>query len=505
LHIAFPNNIFKIVKTLHRFVLKSYLGPLVLTFFIAMFILLMQFLWKYIDDLVGKGLDWQIIAELLLYASAGLVPMALPLSTLLASLMTLGNLGENNELLAMKSAGVSLPRIMLPLIVITIVISIAAFFFSNNVLPYTNLKASTLLYSVKQQKPELIIKEGVFTNLIEGYSIKVSEKDPKTSLLRRILIYDHSANNGNTIVTVADSGYMRPTADQKYLIATLYNGYSYKELAEGRSGRRESGRKYPSQKQKFEEQVIIFEMQGFGLQRTDESLFKDSYQVMNLAQLEKGRDSLGRDLSRRESVFLKGLKSSSLFRNPNILRRDSSKKVTCYLRGDTLFKNLSVQEQRMAIDRALSNARSTKSFISSTKDEMHQKARTLARYRVEWNRKFAMSFACFVFFFIGAPLGAIIRKGGLGMPVVVSVLFFVVYYVISITGEKFAKELVWNPAAGMWFASFIFLPLGIFLSYKATTDSVIMNADFYIEAAKKFITFRRAVRHKVIKMSRSRR
>ncbi len=222
-----------------------------LTFFIVMFTLLMQFLWKYIDDLVGKGLDGSVITELLLYASAGLVPMALPLATLLAALMAMGNLGENNELLAMKSAGISLPRILEPLVVVIILISVGAFFFSNNVLPYTNLKMSTLLYSVKQQKPELIIKEGVFTNLIEGYSIKVAEKDTKTNLMHRILIYDHSSDEGNNTVTYADSGYMKPTGDQKFLIATLYNGIPTR--CSGKIGiTKKSQHHYPAQKQYFE-------------------------------------------------------------------------------------------------------------------------------------------------------------------------------------------------------------------------------------------------------------
>ena len=222
-----------------------------MTFFIVMFVLLMQFLWKYIDDLVGKGLDWTIISELLLYASAGLVPMALPLSTLLASLMTLGNLGENNELLAMKSAGISLPRIMLPLIVVTVLISSGAFFFSNNVLPYTNLKITSLLYDVKQQRPELQLKEGVFYNGIEGMSVKIGEKNHNTNLLKRIMIYDHRSNDGNITVTVADSGYMRVTTDERHLVVTLYNGYTYEEVKEGREPVRNRDKKLPARKTHF--------------------------------------------------------------------------------------------------------------------------------------------------------------------------------------------------------------------------------------------------------------
>jgi len=475
------------VKTLHRFVLKSYLGPLVLTFFIVMFTLLMQFLWKYIDDLVGKGLDGSVITELLLYASAGLVPMALPLATLLAALMAMGNLGENNELLAMKSAGISLPRILEPLVVVIILISVGAFFFSNNVLPYTNLKMSTLLYSVKQQKPELIIKEGVFTNLIEGYSIKVAEKDTKTNLMHRILIYDHSSDEGNNTVTYADSGYMKPTGDQKFLIATLYNGYSYKEVKEKSGSRRNPSTNYPAQKQYFEKQVIVFELKGFDLQRTDESFFKDSYQVLNLSQLEKAEDSLSTALNLQLESFSQNLTQNSIMRNPNWLKRTGSSPVSYKLDFDSLFSKLSPEQKQMAIARALDNARSTKIFVSNSKDEFKYRQKYISRHKIEWNRKFTLSFACFVFFFIGAPLGAIIRKGGLGMPVVISVLFFIAYYIITITGEKFARELVWSPGLGMWVSSFILLPLGIFLSYKATNDSSLMNADFYTEKLKKIL------------------
>lgn len=462
-----------------------------MTFFIVMFVLLMQFLWKYIDDLVGKGLDWTIISELLLYASAGLVPMALPLSTLLASLMTLGNLGENNELLAMKSAGISLPRIMLPLIVVTILISSGAFFFSNNVLPYTNLKITSLLYDVKQQRPELQLKEGVFYNGIEGMSVKIGEKNHNTNLLKRIMIYDHRSNDGNITVTVADSGYMRVTTDERHLVVTLYNGYTYEEVKEGREPVRNRDKKLPARKTHFAEQTFIHELKGFGLQRTDEELFKNNFQVMNLAQLDKAQDSLSNELRFRNDAFKKNLVSNIVLRNVYRAPQDTVLVAATYkLITDTLYSKLNNEQKLRAIERALVNARSAKSYISTTSDEINYKAKYIARHKIEWHRKFALSFACFVFFFIGAPLGAIIRKGGLGMPVVISVLFFILYYVIAITGEKFVRELVWHPTLGMWISSVILLPLGAFLSYKATTDSVILNADWYVNTFKKVFSFK---------------
>jgi lipopolysaccharide export system permease protein len=460
-----------------------------MTFFIVMFILLMQFLWKYIDDLVGKGLEVNVIIELLVYASAGLVPMALPLSTLLASLMTLGNLGENNELLAMKSAGISLPRIMLPLIFITILISGGGFFFSNNVLPYTNLKMSTLLWDVKQQRPDLSIRVGVFNDDIEGYSIKIANRDQRTNLMEDIIIYDHRSKEGNLVVTVADSGYMHLTKDEKYMVVTLYSGYSYEEMLESRAVRRSNNRKFPSRRNKFEEQVVLLELEGFGLERSNEDLFKSSFHALNLQQLSHVQDSLANEISKRQQAAKQSWVRSTVTQNPFSLTRDSMAKITFTLNADSLMASFSEKQQHGIIERALSNARSAKNSVASTASDIKSRSKHKVRHTIEWHRKFALSFACFVFFFIGAPLGAIIRKGGLGMPVVVSVLFFVVYYVISLSGEKFARELMWDPHVGMWVSSFILLPLGVFLSYKATADSVIMNADFYIQAVKKFVVF----------------
>jgi len=474
-----------------------------MTFFIVMFILLMQFLWKYIDDLVGKGLEWNVILELMLYMSANLIPMALPLATLLAALMTMGNLGENNELLAMKSAGISLPRIMSPLIIVTMTICIAAFFFSNNVLPYSNLKFSTLLYSVKQQKPELAIKEGVFTTINDTYSIKIGTKEQKTGLIHRIMIYDHSKNDGNVLVTYADSGYIKVTSDEKRLVATLYSGNTYEEREEKGNSRNQGIRKYPSTKQSFQEQIINFELEGRGLQRTDEDLFKTSAQAMNLKQLTHTKDSLKEQFRSREQAFKRNIARTVLkTREINENNINSTTSIKYYLSGDSFIDTIPILDKQVIIENAISNARSTKSFISSTSDELYSKGKYIAKHAIEWNRKFALSFACFVFFFIGAPLGAIIRKGGLGMPAVISVLFFVLYYIITITGEKFARELIWHPAAGMWLSSFILLPLGIFLSYKATTDSVIMNSDFYIETFKKQVIFWKKV-HKKVKGGKS--
>jgi len=518
-----------VLKRLHKFILKSYFGPLVATFFISLFILLMQFLWRYIDDLAGKGLEWSVIAELILYASARLVPMALPLAILLSSIMTFGNLGENYELTAVKSAGVSLQRFMSPLIILTVAISISAFFYSEYIIPYSNLKSYSLLYDVKNQRPELQIKEGIFYNGIEGYSIKIAKKDYKTNLLQNLMIYNHANNKENVEVTVADSGYMKMTADERNLILTLYNGYSYEEVREAKQNRRKKDKQYPHQRRKFEKQTVVFELTGLDFSRTDEDLFKNNFQMLNLKQLVYAEDSLSTQFQKQIYTFKVSTIRSNYFKkdesfklnitdNKKLSNPRNKKRLQNNLASiDSLSNNKSlikknekditignilqspnkevlidslliVQDQTTqegVIEYALNYARSAQNNISSTRKQFNRKAEKIRRHQIEWHRKFSLSFACLVFFFIGAPFGAIIRKGGFGTPVVISVLFFILYYIISIAGEKFAREGVMPAYVGMWLSSYILMPLGIFLTYKATTDSVILNADTYLLFFKK--------------------
>lgn len=482
------------MKRLHKFILESYIGPLILTFFIAIFLLLMQFLWKYIDDLVGKGLELHIIAELLLYASAGLVPLALPLAILLSSIMTFGNLAEHNELMSLKSAGISLVRIMFPLIIFISFVSTGAFFFSNNVMPYTNLKMGALLYDVRHQRPEVSVKEGVFSDALEGYSIKVARKSKKTSMLYQIMIYDHTEKEGNRIVTVADSGTMEVTKNGKYMVLTMYHGMSYNEMVEDK--RKKGDKEYPHRKDKFDKQRILIDMSSLGFERTDENLFKNHYQMLNLDQLQYAVDSLSKNYNKREVSFVETLKKGNYFKrliDPNLdstwYSRDSLTLASLNL--DSLFQTLSPGSQKQVFEHARNYAHSTQSYVTSSVSEFDHKMKWIKRHEIEWHRKFTLSFACLLLFFIGAPLGAIIRKGGLGMPVVVSVFFFVIYYVITITGEKYAKIGEWPSWLGMWISAFILLPIGMFLTYKAVNDSVILNIETYFEPIKKFFGLRK--------------
>ena len=467
------------MKKLQKLVLQSFIGPFVMTFFIAQFVLLMQFLWKYIDDLIGKGLDWWIIGELLFYTSATLIPLALPLAILVSSIMTFGNLAEHFEITAAKASGVSLQKLMMPLFVAAGVICVLAFFFSNNILPITNLKMGSLLYDIRQQKPALAIREGVFYSGIEGYSIKIGSKDPDGKTLHNVMIYDHSTVQGNKKVILAEGGKMETTPDQHYLMFTLYNGNSYEEQNKPKN----NYDTHPLMRNSFSEYVIRFDLSQFKLSRTNEDLFKGGQQMMDIKQLTSSADSLVIEYASREKEILKNIAPYFLF------IRDSAHTKTGFtnvIPSVTYFPQ-DKSTDTYILDNALNTARSLQSFLSGSNEEMETRRYTIAKFDVEWHRKFTLSVACFVLFLIGAPLGAIIRKGGMGMPLVVSILFFLLYHITSITGEKLAKEGNITPLKGMWMSTFILLPVGIFLIYKATHDSTIFDIETYKSFFKRIL------------------
>lgn len=465
------------MKKLHKLVLSSFAGPFVMTFFIAQFVLLMQFLWKYIDDLVGKGLDGFVIAELLFYTSANLVPLALPLSILVSSIMTFGNLAEHFEITAAKAAGISLQRLMLPLLIMAILISGTAFIFSNNVLPYTNLKMGSLLYDIRQQKPSLSIREGVFYNGIEGYSIKVGGKSKDGKGIYNVMIYDHTANTGNRKVVIAESGRMETSKDERYLLVTLFKGNTYEEQNKVKNGTDT----HPLMRSSFDEYRISFDLSQFKLSRTNEDLFKGGHQMMNLNQLAHSIDSLDKRFGIRKSDIPKNLQPYFLF------LRDTAGFTKGIITAPS--KNFADADTSISpvlvYDNALNQARSMQSYMNGTKEDLESRRYQISKYEVEWHRKLSLSAACFILFLIGAPMGAIIRKGGMGLPLVVSIGFFLIYHVTSITGEKFAKESIITPLTGMWMSSAILLPVGLFLIYKATHDSVLFDADAYKNLIKK--------------------
>jgi lipopolysaccharide export system permease protein len=482
------------VKKVDSFLLKSFIGPLVFTFFIVLIILILQFLWMYVDELAGKGLDFKILSELLYHFSLTFVPTALPLGILLASLMTFGNMGEFSELSALKSSGIPLLRIMLPLIILIGAIAIVSFFFSNNVLPYSTDKARTLLWDIRRKKPDINIQAGSFYNGVPDFSIKITTKDPVTNRLDNLIIYDHRQRRGNYSVILADSGYMRLTKDETGLIMTLYNGHGYTEMEERNVAA--SARKFPSRIDYFKEQSIVIPLNGFEMQRSEDGLFKSSAAMLNISQLTFTIDSLNKKNNQRLENQFKDFKNMKVYVVRNMkpvssnqtFQPDTLKKPRKFVVRE-LFDSLTVPDKKLVLARAIETLKETTSILVEKNDSQRYEAKAIKRYEVEWNKKLTMSFACLVFFFIGAPLGAIIRKGGLGTPAVISIFFFVVYYIISITGQKFVEELVVGTFAGMWAASYILLPVGIFLTYKATTDSVILNIETYLTFFKKIKDF----------------
>ncbi len=472
------------MKKIDLFMIRSFVGPLVLTFFIVLIIYILQFLWMYVDDLAGKGLELKVLAELLFQFSLTFVPLSLPLAILLASLMTFGNLGEYLELTALKSAGIPLRRIMMPLFIFAALLSVFSFLFADFVLPISTRKARTLLTDIRRMRPELNIQEGTFYNGIEGFSIKITDKDPVTNRLDGIYIYDHREGIGNTAVIHADSGYMKITGDESGLILTLYNGYAYKDIEEKNVS--QDKRKYPFRRDSFTEQTMVIELTGFGLNRSAIDIYRSNYAMLNTAGLNHFIDSLSTTLEERNSNYYREYNQLSLLNRRDIYHAGLKEKSdslpywqTHKFDSDSILASLSYNDRGVAISRALAFAREGSSFMTNKSESLVAEAKNLRKYETEKYKRFTLPLACLVFFFIGAPLGAIIRKGGLGTPAVISVLFFVFYYVISLSGEKFAKELIIGVPAGMLASTIILLPIGIFLTYKATTDAAIMNAETY--------------------------
>jgi len=465
--------------------LKSFLGPFVFTFFVALFILLLQFLWKYIDDLVGKGLEWYIIAKLLFYASSTFVPLALPLAILLSSIMTFGNLGEHYELVSIKAAGISLRKAMKPLAILALAISIGAFFFSNYVLPVANLKFGSLLYDVRQQKLAFNINEGIFYNGFENVVIQVGRKNKDNKTIYDVKIYDHNRRMGNTNVTLAQKGIMELSPDKKKMVFTLFDGNSYSEINE--SGYR---KRRPFETTKFDKQILVFDLGDFNLSRTNEDLFRSHYSMLNIQQLNYSIDSLSTEKAARHEFYQKKyLKRYSYLDKMDSLLLDTVV-VSDYILVDSLkyplLQNFDNKAKAEILENSLKSVRSLKDNLIYYEKELNSRQTIVIKHEVVWNQKFKLSLACLIFFFIGAPLGAIIRKGGLGFPVVVSVLFFVIYHITSITGEKAALTGEWNVVFGVWMSTLIILPMGLFLTWKATTDAPLLDAESWTRFFGKF-------------------
>lgn len=470
------------MRKLNWFILKSYLGPLVMTFFIALFILLMQFVWKYIDDLVGKGLEWYVIFKLLFYASSTFIPLALPLAILLSSLMMFGNLGEHYELVAMKAAGISLRQIMKPLVVVSFLISGLAFYFSNVILPTANLKFLSLLYDVREKKLAFNLREGVFYHGIDGFVIRVGKKDKDGNTIRDVMVYDHTKRQGNISVTTAEWGKMELTPDKRFLIFKLYHGTNYEE----RTDLRQHEISRPFQRTKFEEQFQLFDLSAFQLTRTDENLFKKNYEMLNIDQLRISIDSLKTGMTAQKNIY----RNTVTQFHPYLSKLDTSQTnqpVSAELFNPCILLNFDRKDWYSIMQAAKHGAISGKENLDIHQSTLYSKTKLIHKHEIVLQKKFTFSIACFLLFFIGAPLGAIIRKGGLGLPAVIATLFFVLFWIISFTGEKYAAEGVVPAWQGLWLAPAILLPIGIFLTYKASVDASLLDVDAWTNFFQKFL------------------
>lgn len=480
------------VKTLDRFVLQGFLPLFMMTFCICLFIVLMQFLWRYIDELVGKGLEVSVIAELFFYAAVTMVPMALPLAILLASLMLFGNLGERFELTAIKSAGISLLRTMRPLILLLAMIAVGAFFFQNYALPKAQVKMWTLLFSMRQKSPELDIPEGVFYDQIDGYSVFVKQKNLENGHLYNLMIYDVSSGFNKANIILADSGKLCFTADKKHLYLKLWKGESFENLQE----QQVSSHSVPYRRETFDDKEIMIPFDA-GFTRMDDSLMRKQYVGKNIAELRHTIDSVTVRIDSIGKLFGTDLQRSSFLGVPNRSPKvDKSGKVNYELMPfvavskpvdvNALLEGKNTAERQRYVARALDRAKQLKSEYEFRSYEISDEKMVIRRHQIEMHRKFTLSIACLVFFFIGAPLGAIIRKGGIGAPIVISVLLFIVYYIIDTAGYKLARDGRWDVWEGMWISTAVLLPLGIFLTHKAVNDSAVFKAEVYVDFIKKF-------------------
>ena len=461
-------------KKLDKLILKSFLGPFIVTFFIAFFVLMMQTLWKYIDDLVGKGLPFITIIKFVWYASATLSTLAMPIAILISSIMTFGNLGESFELVAIKSAGISLLRFMRPLVWVTVLLCMITFLFANYVIPYSQLKFVTLYRDILVKKPALNMKQGIFYKDIDKYAIKVGKKDENGTKIENVLIYEQSnVLQENTIV--AKSGNMQISPDNNYLEFKLKDGNRYQE--KGNYG--DTATEYV--RLQFQTFKKLFDLSAFNQKAGNESDLKNNSKMLSAVQLDKNIDSISKikdSLSKNNRIYF----HSTLKYVNDTLAQWKNAPTVVFNRKEKLFPD---SAEDALYERSISKISEIKNTLFFNNTEYETKRVDIVNLKLEWQRKFAFSLACMVLFFIGAPLGSIIRKGGLGMPLVVAIVFFLIFHLLNMFGEKFVKTETLSPFLGMWLAIIVLTPVGIFFTYKAMNDSQLFNKDLYLNFYRK--------------------
>ena len=470
-------------KKLDKLILKAFVWPFIATFFITLFVFMMQILWKYIDDLVGKGLDMWTLIKFLVYASATLVTLAMPIAILISSIMTFGKLGENFELVAIKSSGISLLRFMRPLLLVTILLSGVAFLFANYIAPKANLKFAVIYHDIYTKSPAFDLKDGVFYNGFRGFSIKVDKKDKDRSTLHKVLIYEQTNSvQDNTIIS--QSGKMSMSDDKKFLQFKLENGNRYQE---------NGNFNYKNNEfidLEFKEYNKLFDLSQLNLQKTSDSLFMNNIRMKTMRQLNVDLDSLKHapdSLFRKNHSELASYVKYSKFKDTLATRKEVAavEKKLPEKKWKTFDALIPDSLKTTVFDQTLTQVNNARNLLMVISADYKAQNDDITAHEIEWHKKLSVSIACLVLFFIGAPLGSIIRKGGLGMPLVMALLFFMIFYLLNIFGEKFTKDHVLIPIVGMWLPVIILSPVGFFLTYKAMHDSQLFNKEYYYRFFKK--------------------
>jgi lipopolysaccharide export system permease protein len=468
------------IKKLDKLIIKSFLGPFIATFFVALFILLMQTVWKYIDDLVGKGLDFLTIGKFIWYMSATLLTLAMPIAILLSSIMTFGNLGESFELVAIKSSGISLLRFMRPLFFISLLLCGITFVFANYLIPVAYLKSTTLYNDIVYKKPAFDLQEGIFFTHIPSYAIKVGKKEADGKTIHNVLIYDQSNSLQDNCI-VAENGIMTVSADKRFLEFNLENGFRYQE----RGNSTDSSTEYI--RLGFKTFKKLFDLRALQKSNTNEDIYKNNFKMKSIGLLNGSLDSL---INLKDSLTNKMNKDIKGFIHYPVIN-DSLWKTTAAFKNkaDSMYYLIPDSARLSVYESALNTLSLINSTIQNNTTEITTKKADIKFHKLEWHRKFSLSMACMVLFFIGAPLGSIIRKGGLGMPLVVAIVFFLLFHLLNMFGEKFVKEEITSPFVGMWLAVIVLIPVGIFLTYKAMNDSQLFSKEFYYRTFKKIRPF----------------
>lgn len=466
------------IKKLDLYILKKFLPLFFGAFFICLFVFMMQFTWRYIDELIGKGLSLDILGQFFWYMGITLIPMSLPLAILLASLITFGNMGEQLELLSMKAAGVPLVRIMRPILMLVIVFTGMSFYFQNKTAPDAQISLRTLLFSMKQAQPAVEIPEGVFYNEIPNLNLYVQRKNAETGMLYQTIIYKTDQGFDRAQIVLADSGRLEMTADKLHLRLDLWNGEQFENLqSQGMSMMQSAHVPFDRETFAYKRFLIDFDS-NFAMM--DKNMLRDMPQAKSMWEIEASVDSMNAELDSIGKIYYRDV-SQRWFD-----KRIMSKKTAAALRAakplpfDSILARTSPSDVRTARQMALNTVRSVNSELEWKSLAAQTGDNQIRRHWVEWHQKMTLSLACLLFFFIGAPLGAIIRKGGLGLPAVISVLIFIFYYIINTSGMKMARDGSWNMVYGMWISSVVLLPFGVFLTYKANKDSVVFNAEMYL-------------------------